>query len=259
MSDRQDFLSIRGLRKTYSGLSGGRSVMAIANIDLDLGEHEFVSVIGRSGCGKSTILRMIAGLEPCEEGDIRLDGVKVKGPAPERGLVFQEYALFPWRTVRQNIAFGLELKGMPKAEQEPIVQRYIDLIGLKGFENSLPSELSGGMRQRVAIATVLANNPKVLLMDEPFGALDAQTRLVMQEELARIWSEMRKCVLFVTHSVEEAVYLSQRIIVMNARPGSIQEIVKVELPYPRDISSPKFNELRSHLLERLLEPVAAAA
>ena len=257
MSDRNEFLSIKGLRKTFSGLSGGRSVLAIANINLCIGEHEFVSVIGRSGCGKSTILRMIAGLEPCEEGEILLDGRRVQGPAPERGLVFQEYALFPWRTVRQNICFGLELKKMPKTEQEATAQRYIELIGLKGFEDSLPSELSGGMRQRVAIATVLANNPKVLLMDEPFGALDAQTRLIMQEELARIWAEMRKCVLFITHSVEEAVYLSQRIVVMNARPGSIQEIINVDMPYPRDMASPEFNQLKSDLLNKLLEPVAA--
>lgn len=252
----QGFLSVRGLCKTFNSASGGR-VQAIAHVDLDLGAHEFVSVIGRSGCGKSTMLRMIAGLEPCEVGDIRLDGRKVEGPSPERGLVFQEYALFPWRTVRQNIAFGLELKGMPVAEQNEVVARFVKLIGLSGFENSLPSELSGGMRQRVAIATVLANDPKVLLMDEPFGALDAQTRLTMQIELARIWSETRKCVLFITHSVEEAVYLSQRIVVMKARPGSIHEIVDVDLPYPRDIASPEFNAIRARLLNYLLEPMAA--
>jgi ABC-type nitrate/sulfonate/bicarbonate transport system ATPase subunit len=257
MSGRDDFLCIRGLRKTYAGLAGRRSVKAIANVDLDVGEHEFVSIVGRSGCGKSTILRMTAGLEPIDEGEILLDGARVTGPAPERGLVFQEYALFPWRTVRQNISFGLELKRMPKEQQQATAQKYIELIGLKGFENALPSELSGGMRQRVAIATVLANDPKVLLMDEPFGALDAQTRLGMQEELARIWTEMRKCVLFITHSVEEAVYLSQRIVVMNARPGSIQEIVDVDMPYPRNMASPRFNELRTYLLDKLLEPVAA--
>jgi NitT/TauT family transport system ATP-binding protein len=200
---------------------------------------------------------MAAGLEAIEEGAILVDDKEVHGPAPERGLVFQEYALFPWRTVRQNITFGLELKRIPEAQRQTAAQRYIDLIGLRGFENSLPSELSGGMRQRVAIATVLANDPKVLLMDEPFGALDAQTRLIMQEELARIWTEMRKCVLFITHSVEEAIYLSQRIVVMNARPGSIQEIVNVDLPYPRNMASPKFNELRTYLLDRLLEPAAA--
>ena len=256
MSDKA-FLSIKGLSKTFDTVTSSRRVMAISNVDLEVGEHEFVSVIGRSGCGKSTMLRMVAGLEPCEVGDIRLDGKKVSGPAPERGLVFQEYALFPWRTVRQNIAFGLEVKGMPRPQQDEIVQRYIDLIGLKGFENSLPSELSGGMRQRVAIATVLANDPKVLLMDEPFGALDAQTRLTMQVELARVWSQTRKCVLFVTHSVEEAVYLSTRIVVMRARPGCIEDIVEVNLPYPRDVSSPEFNALRARLLQYLLEPVAA--
>lgn len=250
------FLSIRGLSKTYES-ANGRRFQAISSVDLDVGEHEFVSIIGKSGCGKSTILRMIAGLESYSVGEIRLDGHRVAVPAPERGLVFQEYALFPWRTVRQNISFGLELKKMPAAQQEETVQRYVNLIGLAGFENALPSELSGGMRQRVAIATVLANDPKVLLMDEPFGALDAQTRLTMQVELARIWSEMRKCVLFVTHSVEEAIYLSQRIVIMKARPGCIHDIVKVDLPYPRDMSSVEFNALRARLLDYMLEPVAA--
>ncbi|MBX3672742.1 MAG: ABC transporter ATP-binding protein [Burkholderiales bacterium] len=257
MTSKSDFLSIRRLSKTYAAQAAGRKFTAISNVSLDLGEQEFVSIIGKSGCGKSTMLRMVAGLEPVEEGEILLDGNRVAGPAPERGLVFQEYALFPWRTVHQNIAFGLELKKMPRSEQDSTVSRYVDLIGLRGFENALPSELSGGMRQRVAIATVLANDPKVLLMDEPFGALDAQTRLVMQAELARVWAETRKCVMFVTHSVEEAVFLSQRIVVMKSRPGEIQEIVDVDLPYPRDISSPAFNELRAKLLQCLLEPVAA--
>lgn len=253
MNDATNFLSLNGVRKTYSGVSSGQFT-AIANINLELREHEFVSIIGPSGCGKSTLLRMVAGLESCEEGEIRLQGEKVVGPSSERGLVFQEYALFPWRTVQKNITFGLELKRIAKDQQNATAQQYIELIGLHGFENALPAELSGGMRQRVAIATVLANDPKVLLMDEPFGALDAQTRLTMQIELARVWSKTKKCVLLVTHSVDEAVYLSQRVVVMKAKPGAVQEIVEIELPYPRDLASPEFNELRARLLHTLFGP-----
>ncbi|WP_239142638.1 ABC transporter ATP-binding protein [Variovorax sp. WS11] len=257
MMSNSDYLSIRGLGKTFTAASGQRHV-AVGEVDLSIGEHEFVSIIGRSGCGKSTILRMVAGLEPCEQGRIELDGRQVNGPAAERGLVFQEYALFPWRTVSENIGFGLEIRGLPKAEIISTVSKFVMMIGLNGFENSLPWELSGGMRQRVAIATVLANNPKMLLMDEPFGALDAQTRLTMQFELSRIWMETRKSVLFITHSVEEAVYLSQRVVVMKAKPGAIQEIVDVDLPFPRDIASKGFNDMRTKLLNMLLDPVTGA-
>lgn len=246
-----NFLSVSGLCKTYSGVSSSSRIAAISNVNLEIGAHEFVSIIGRSGCGKSTILRMIAGLVSCDEGEVRLEGEKVEGPSAARGLVFQEYALFPWRTVRENIGFGLELKKLTAAERAAPVQQYIELIGLRGFENALPSELSGGMRQRVAIATVLANDPKVLLMDEPFGALDAQTRLTMQMELARVWAQTKKCVVLVTHSVDEAVFLSQRVVVMTARPGAVEEVINIDLPYPRDIASPEFNALRARLLRRL--------
>lgn len=252
MRTDNSFLSIRGVNKSFASASGQQHV-AIRDVDLDIGEREFVSIIGHSGCGKSTLLRMIAGLEPCEHGIIELEGSPVKGPAAERGLVFQEYALFPWRTVRQNIGFGLELRDVPKKEVDQTVSRFVEMIGLKNFENSLPWELSGGMRQRVAIATVLANNPKMLLMDEPFGALDAQTRLTMQIELSRIWDETRKSVLFITHSVDEAVYLSQRVVVMKARPGEIKEIVDIDLPFPRDIASPEFNSIRTKLLHMLMD------
>lgn len=252
------FLSIRGVNKSFASASGQRHV-AIRDVNLEVGEREFVSIIGHSGCGKSTLLRMIAGLEPCEQGAIELDGHQVQGPAAERGLVFQEYALFPWRTVRQNIGFGLELRDAPSKEIDQTVSYFLEMIGLKSFENSLPWELSGGMRQRVAIATVLANNPKMLLMDEPFGALDAQTRLTMQVELSRIWEGTRKSVLFVTHSVDEAVYLSQRVVVMKARPGEIKEVVDIDLPFPRDISSPEFNSIRTKLLHMLMDgPVNVA-
>lgn len=253
MTTSKGYLSIRGVGKTFTAASGQKHV-AVGEVDLDVGDHEFVSIIGHSGCGKSTILRMIAGLEPCEQGRIELDGRQVLGPAAERGLVFQEYALFPWRTVRENIGFGLELRGEARQQIDTTVSRFVEMIKLKGFENSLPWELSGGMRQRVAIATVLANNPKMLLMDEPFGALDAQTRLTMQVELSQIWTETRKSVLFITHSVDEAVYLSQRVVVMKARPGAIKEIVDIDLPYPRDIASAEFNNLRGKLLNMLLEP-----
>lgn len=255
--DNATFLSIRGLCKTYNGASNGGGIAAISNINLEIEAHEFVTIIGRSGCGKSTILRTIAGLVQCEAGEITLEGSKVQGPSAERGLIFQEYSLFPWRTVEENIGFGLELKGRTAKERAVPVQQYIDLIGLRGFENALPSELSGGMRQRVAIATVLANEPKVLLMDEPFGALDAQTRLTMQMELARVWGETKKCIVLVTHSVDEAVFLSQRVIVMTSRPGAVDEEIDVALPYPRDIASPEFNEIRGRLLRKLLDPLPA--
>lgn len=252
MKSDQSFLSVRGVNKSFTSASGQQHV-AVQDVNLEIGEREFVSIIGHSGCGKSTLLRMIAGLESCEQGAIELEGRQVHGPAAERGLVFQEYALFPWRTVRQNIGFGLELRDVPDNEIDSTVSHFVEMIGLKNFEHSLPWELSGGMRQRVAIATVLANNPKMLLMDEPFGALDAQTRLTMQIELSRIWNETRKSVLFITHSVDEAVYLSQRVVVMKARPGEIKEIVDIDLPFPRDIASTEFNNIRTRLLHMLLD------
>lgn len=252
MTTNKSFLSVRNVNKTFTSGSGQQHI-AVQDVNLEIGEREFVSIIGHSGCGKSTLLRMVAGLESCEHGSIELDGRSVVGPAAERGLVFQEYALFPWRTVRENIGFGLELRNAPKSEIDSTVSRFIDMIGLTNFENSLPWELSGGMRQRVAIAAVLANDPKMLLMDEPFGALDAQTRLTMQTELARIWDETRKAVLFITHSVDEAVYLSQRVVVMKARPGEIKDIVDIDLPFPRDTTSPEFNNVRSQLLRMLLD------
>lgn len=254
------FLRVQNVSKSYRLPSAtGGNLTVLSDVNMEIGPHDFVSIIGRSGCGKSTILRMIAGLVSCEQGNITLDGQKVDGPSADRGLVFQEYALFPWRTVRENIAFGLELRKAPKDEINQTVQRYVDLIALNGFENSLPSELSGGMRQRVAIATILANNPKVLLMDEPFGALDAQTRWNMQVELARIWGQTKKCIVLVTHAVEEAVFLSQKVILMRPKPGMIEEVIDIDLPFPRDITSPQFNEMRRYLLSRLMEPNAAVA
>src|SRR5471030_2520522 len=204
----------------------GREVLALDEVSLEVANREFVALLGPSGCGKSTLLYLIGGFLPVERGAIVVDGDPVAGPGPDRGIVFQHFALFPWKTVRGNILYGLERQGMPKDEREKRAQDFIDLVGLHGFEDSYPSQLSGGMRQRTAIARTLAFDPKILLMDEPFGALDAQTRGLMQSELLRIWQRTPKTVIFVTHDVQEAVYLAERVAVMSARPGHIKEIVE---------------------------------
>ena len=203
----------------------GREVLALDEVSLDVQNREFVALLGPSGCGKSTLLYLIGGFLPVETGAIRVDGNPVAGPGPDRGIVFQHFALFPWKTVRGNILYGLERQGMARQEREQRAQDFIELVGLHGFEDSYPSQLSGGMRQRTAIARTLAFDPKILLMDEPFGALDAQTRGLMQSELLRIWQRTPKTVIFVTHDVQEAVYLADRVAVMSARPGRIKAIV----------------------------------
>jgi len=203
----------------------GREVLALDEVSLAVANREFVALLGPSGCGKSTLLYLIGGFLPVETGAIRVDGQPVAGPGPDRGIVFQHFALFPWKTVRGNILYGLERQGMPKDEREKRAQDFIELVGLHGFEDSYPSQLSGGMRQRTAIARTLAFDPNILLMDEPFGALDAQTRGLMQSELLRIWQRTPKTVIFVTHDVQEAVYLADRVAVMSARPGRIKTIV----------------------------------
>ncbi|HEX3711020.1 MAG TPA: ABC transporter ATP-binding protein [Pseudolabrys sp.] len=203
----------------------GREVVALDQVSLAVQNREFVALLGPSGCGKSTLLYLIGGFLPVETGAIEVDGNPVTGPGPDRGIVFQHFALFPWKTVRGNILYGLERQGMPKAEREKRAMDFVELVGLAGFENSYPSQLSGGMRQRTAIARTLAFDPKILLMDEPFGALDAQTRGLMQSELLRIWQRTPKTVIFVTHDVQEAVYLADRVAVMSARPGRIKAIV----------------------------------
>ena len=203
----------------------GREVLALDQISLSVANREFLALLGPSGCGKSTLLYLIGGFLPVETGSISVDGKKVTAPGPDRGIVFQHFALFPWKTVRGNILYGLERQGMPKAEREARAQQYIDLVGLSGFEDSYPSQLSGGMKQRAAIARTLAFDPKILLMDEPFGALDAQTRGLMQRELLSIWQRTPKTVIFVTHDVQEAIYLADRVAVMSARPGRIKTIV----------------------------------
>jgi NitT/TauT family transport system ATP-binding protein len=208
-------------------------VAALEETDLAVGRGRFVCLLGPSGCGKSTLLSMVAGLVRPTTGSIRVGGAPVTGPGPERGLVFQEYGLFPWLTVRGNIAFGLDCRGTPRAEREAVVDKYVSLTGLAGFENRHPHELSGGMKQRVAIARTLANDPRVLLMDEPFGAVDALTRELLQDEILRLWRVERKTILFVTHSMMEAAYLADEIVMLTARPGRVLARVPVPLERPR--------------------------
>jgi NitT/TauT family transport system ATP-binding protein len=206
----------------------GRSVLALSDISLEIRPREFLSLLGPSGCGKSTLLYLVGGFLPIEGGRILVEGKPVAAPGPDRGIVFQHFALFPWKTVRSNILYGLERQGLPRPEREKRAQSFIDMVGLRGFEDSYPSQLSGGMKQRTAIARTLAIDPNILLMDEPFGALDAQTRSIMQTELLKIWQRSPKTVIFVTHDVQEAVYLSERVAVMSARPGCIKAIVETK-------------------------------
>lgn len=240
----------------------GESVVAVQDFSVAVGENEFVSLIGPSGCGKSTFLRLVAGLEAPSAGRILVDGQPVTGPSAERGMVFQTYTLFPWLTVFENVRFALKKSGLSLDEQAKRVHQHLRLVGLERFEGAYPNQLSGGMRQRVAIARALVYAPGMLLMDEPFGALDAQTRLLMQELLLRVWQSHRTTVLFVTHDVEEALLLSDRIYVMTARPGRLKAEVVVDLPRPRTLmdteASPRFVELRQLLLALIREEAEKA-
>ena len=251
MDGHEMTIDIRGLRKVFP--KGKKTITAIDGFELQIGEGELVCLLGPSGCGKTTVLRIVAGLEEKSGGTVEVHGKAVVGAGPGRGMVFQEFALFPWRTARRNVEFGLELKGISEDERRRISSKFIDLVGLEGFEDAHPKELSGGMKQRVGIARALANDPAVLLMDEPFGALDAQTRNLMQKELLRIWFATKKTVLFVTHSVDEAVFLADRIVVMTARPGKVREIIPVGLPRPRDRTSKEFIAVRGKVLAELDE------
>jgi NitT/TauT family transport system ATP-binding protein len=224
-------LHIHNVSKTYR--SDDQAVLAIDEIDLKIKNKEFATILGPSGCGKSTLLRIVAGLIKPTKGIVRLDGNVITRPGQDRGMVFQSYTLFPWLTVSENIQFGLEISGMAKVKQAQIAQEFIEKVGLKGFEKTYPRGLSGGMKQRVAIARALANNPAILLLDEPFGALDAQTRALMQELLTQIWEELHKTILFVTHDVEEAIFLSDRVFIMTARPGKIKAEIDIPLERPR--------------------------
>jgi NitT/TauT family transport system ATP-binding protein len=227
--------------------TGGRDVVALDNINLEIPAGQFTCLLGPSGCGKSTLLNAVAGFAPPTSGSITAEGEPVTGPGPERGMVFQEYALFPWMTVEQNVGFGLEIKGMPRDEIKRRVGELLALLSLADFRQRYPKDLSGGMRQRVAIARVLALDSPIMLMDEPFGALDALTRRNLQDELLRIWAELKKTILFVTHSIEEAIYLADRIVVMTYRPGTVKRDIMVELARPRDPASPEFNALKREL------------
>jgi NitT/TauT family transport system ATP-binding protein len=249
-------IEIRGLGKSFVGQDGS-TVQALQDVDLDVRENEFLTVLGPSGCGKTTLLKAVAGLIPWNEGEILIDGAPVRGPGPDRSMVFQNFALLPWATVLDNVGFGLRMRGVGKAEREQRARSLIEMVGLAGFETKRPSELSGGMQQRVGIARALAVRPRVLLMDEPFGAVDEQTRRLLQEELLSIWEERRLTVLFITHSMEEAVLLGDRVVLMSARPGRIAEIVPVPLARPRSTDvgaterSPQYAELTAYLWDRL--------
>ncbi len=240
-------LEVDRVSKRFNG-DEGEGTEALRDVSLGVAEGEFVCLLGPSGCGKTTLLRIIAGLETPSEGEVRVDGVPVTGPTPRLGMIFQDYSLYPWRRVLDNIAFGLELAGVEKGEREARAREYLDLVGLDGFADAYPYQLSGGMRQRVAVARALATDPAVVLMDEPFGALDAQTRNAMQRELLEIWTKTKKTVLFVTHSVDEAVFLADRIVVLSARPGRIREIVAVPEPRPRDRTCDGCATIRRHVL-----------
>ncbi|HEX5135115.1 MAG TPA: ABC transporter ATP-binding protein [Thermoanaerobaculia bacterium] len=238
---------IQGLSKTFQ--TNGNEIRVLDNIDLDVREGELVCILGPSGCGKSTLLNIVGGFLPASSGEVAIDGAPVREPDPRRIFVFQERGVFPWLTVEGNIGFGIN--GLSPAEKTERIAHYVRLVGLQGFENAYPQELSGGMKQRVEVARALAVNPDVLYLDEPFGALDSITRLVMRSELLRIWEAEKKTILFVTHDIEESCQIADRVVVLSARPGSIRRIVDVDLPHPRDLSSPRYLALRDSILAEI--------
>lgn len=256
-------LLVKGVDKTYTSKSKGQQIEALRNINMAVEENEFAVIVGPSGCGKSTLLNIIAGLEHCDGGEILMDGKRsILSPGADRGMVFQSYTLFPWLTVKQNVEFGLRLKKLPVSQREAVSKHYISAVGLGGFENVLPKELSGGMKQRVAIARTMANRPEILLMDEPFGALDAQTRVVMQEMLVDVWQKEQSTVLFITHDIDEAVLLGTKIYVMSRRPGRIRAELEVKLPGKRghhSMALPEFMEIKTNIMNMLWEESKAAA
>ncbi len=255
-------LTVRGISRSFaSNVSGGAPTVALQATDLDVAENDFITILGPSGCGKSTLLRIVAGLDQQTSGQVLLEGKSITGAGADRGMVFQSYTLFPWLNVLDNVCFGLRERGMARAEQLDIAQGFIRKVGLTGFENHFPKQLSGGMQQRTAIARALANNPRILLMDEPFGALDHQTRELMQELLLCIWEAERKTVLFVTHDIDEAVFMGTRVVVMSARPGRIKLDRVVPLAHPRHYSvktTPEFTALKAELMEQVRVEVRAA-
>jgi ABC-type nitrate/sulfonate/bicarbonate transport system ATPase subunit len=253
-----DMIRCESLTKAFRSLDGKGETLALVDFTLSVRRNEFITILGPSGCGKSTLLYMVAGFEGPTRGRLLVDGQPVTGPSPERGMVFQEYALFPWLRIRDNIAYGLRQRGVPKARRREVVAELLELIGLSSFADYYPNQLSGGMKQRVALARVLANDPKLLLLDEPFGALDELRRTALQDELLRIWEAHRKTALFITHSIEEAIVLGDRIVVMSAHPGRITTIVAVPLARPRDRSSDEFNAIRRVVTQALTEGAAAS-
>lgn len=245
----EDFIHIENLTKVYR--RDESETVAIENFDLSIRKGELVSIVGPSGCGKTTILRMIAGLLEPTSGTITVAGHPCDKPGPDRGMVFQDFALMPWRSVLKNVELGMEIAGVPKEERARRAEEYIAIVGLEKFKDSRINELSGGMKQRVGIARALVNHPDVLLMDEPFGALDAQTRNLMQAELIKILDKTDQTIIFITHSVDEAVYLSDRIVVLTKRPATVKEVIEIPWPRPRDRASPDFTALRKHILDEL--------
>ena len=239
------------ISKTYFNVSNKEEIKAVNNISFNVEDGDFVSIIGPSGCGKTTLLRIISGLEQPSTGKIFLRGKEIERPYGQVGLIFQEYALFPWMTVIDNIDFGLEIKKVPKKKRKEMARFYLNKFNLDGFENEYPKELSGGMKQRVAIARTLINDPELLLMDEPFGSLDSQTRNSMQEFLLKVWQETKKTILFVSHNIDETVFLSQKVFGLSARPGRIKLLLEIDLPYPRERTSQEFNLYRKKILDYL--------
>ena len=248
-------IRVRGLSKEFSTFDNGSGgVLALSDIDFEVRDNEFITVIGPSGCGKTTLLRIIAGLIPYDQGEVTIDGRPVTGPGPERAVVFQNFALMPWADIMTNVSFGLEIRGKPKEQCRATAKELIKLVGLEGFERRLPKELSGGMQQRVGLARALAVNPQILLMDEPFGALDEQTRRLLQEELLSLWERERKTVVFITHSMDEAVMLGDRVMLMTPRPGRVKEMIDIPLNRPRSREVEKsstFLEVKEYLWENL--------
>ena len=253
-------VSIQAVSRVFETAKGQRT-QALQPVDFEVRENDFVTILGPSGCGKSTLLRIVAGLDHATSGRVLLDGVPVEGPGADRGMVFQSYTLFPWLTIEQNIRFGLRERGMLESAQKERAAYFIAKVGLRGFEQHFPKQLSGGMQQRTAIARALANDPKILLMDEPFGALDNQTRVLMQELLLGIWEAERKTVLFVTHDIDEAIFMANRVAVFSARPGRIKTELSVDLPHPRHYTiktSPEFMDLKARLTEEIRAESMAA-